>query len=442
MKLDKIAYVKMLRKWIDFEVAKNAFGTLLTKVIGLLGGFVFTLLVSNFFGLNSLGVYVTIFSLLNIIVIFGKFGLDTAAVSVLSKQESIKLKQMIYKGLLYKVILISIVVSLIYYFTADFLVANLLNSPELLDLVKISTFAILPYSIFYLNIETLRVFNRITTYSFMYTSIIVIFNILFIVPLIVFKDSLQETLLIYTLIGSVLLSFFISCFYIWKVVFNNSLKILISTNSKIEMKYLKLSFPLLLSGALYMLMNRMDVLMLSSFCDSAIVGSYNIILKFSSLLPIGVMATNAMAGPKYSMLCAKGDFKQMEKISINSSKLILIIAAGVLVILLLFRLEFLSMFKVEINEVIIPYIVAILFSFLYSATGAVGLILQMTGKQNVQMKASILALFINIMLNYFLIPAYGLIGAIIATYTSLTLLNIVLMYIVKKSYGINTLIRI
>ena len=114
----------------------------------------------------------------------------------------------------------------------------------------------------------------------------------------------------------------------------------------------------------------------------------------------------------------------------------------VFIVLFIFRTRLISIFDIDYNNVKTTYFIAISLSFIYAITGAVGLILQMTGKQNIQMYISFLALIINIILNVVLIPIYGLSGAIFSTYLSLILLNITLSIIVKKEFGISTIIKL
>ena len=154
------------------------------------------------------------------------------------------------------------------------------------------------------------------------------------------------------------------------------------------------------------------------------------------------MATNAMVGPMYSKYFVEKNFEEIEKLALNSTKLIFLIGLGVLIFLFLFKTQLISLFNIDYNVIITSYLTAIGLSFVYAMTGAVGLILQMTGKQNVQMYVSIFALIANVLLNIILIPIYGLLGAIFSTYLSLILLNITLSVIVKKEFGIRTIIKI
>ena len=69
--------------------------------------------------------------------------------------------------------------------------------------------------------------------------------------------------------------------------------------------------------------------------------------------------------------------------------------------------------------------------FVNLATGAVGIILTMTGHEKIQSQISVISLFLIIILNVFLIKFYGVIGAAIATSTIVIGENMAKFFIVK-----------
>jgi O-antigen/teichoic acid export membrane protein len=70
--------------------------------------------------------------------------------------------------------------------------------------------------------------------------------------------------------------------------------------------------------------------------------------------------------------------------------------------------------------------------FIIVGTGPLTPVLQMTGKQDIEMVNSLSLLIINIGLNLLLIPAYGMIGGAIATSISLILIKLLRLYQVNR----------
>ena len=67
-----------------------------------------------------------------------------------------------------------------------------------------------------------------------------------------------------------------------------------------------------------------------------------------------------------------------------------------------------------------------------------GNFLNMTGKQNVFRNCVLIAVVINVFLNYVLIPKYGITGAAFATAFSMITWNIIAGTYVRLKYSINT----
>jgi O-antigen/teichoic acid export membrane protein len=72
-----------------------------------------------------------------------------------------------------------------------------------------------------------------------------------------------------------------------------------------------------------------------------------------------------------------------------------------------------------------------------SCVGPAGNILTMTGYERIQLVNNLLALGLNIGLNLFLIPRYGILGAAIATSVSLAVLNVLRVIQVIRFIGIS-----
>lgn len=72
-------------------------------------------------------------------------------------------------------------------------------------------------------------------------------------------------------------------------------------------------------------------------------------------------------------------------------------------------------------------------------SGPAGNILQMTGRQVIFMNVLFVGAVINVVLNYFLIPLYGIEGAAFASMTSVIFWNLTMVYFVKKEFGFLTI---
>jgi O-antigen/teichoic acid export membrane protein len=78
--------------------------------------------------------------------------------------------------------------------------------------------------------------------------------------------------------------------------------------------------------------------------------------------------------------------------------------------------------------------------FLNVITGNVDQILNMTNNQKVLRNCTIFGFALNVVLNYFLIPKYGIVGAAIASMFTNVIFNVTCLFFIKKRLGFYTFI--
>ena len=80
--------------------------------------------------------------------------------------------------------------------------------------------------------------------------------------------------------------------------------------------------------------------------------------------------------------------------------------------------------------------ILLLAKLIDSISGSVGVILQMTGCQKIFQNIVFVALIVNIILNMFLIPKFGIEGAAISSACSIILWNISAVIYVYRKFGV------
>ena len=121
-----------------------------------------------------------------------------------------------------------------------------------------------------------------------------------------------------------------------------------------------------------------------------------------------------------------------------STRINFVATAGIVAVLLIFNQFFLGIFGEEF--LIGKYVLIILCSIhlLNSTTGSVGIIMQMIGRQKQYQNIALIALGLNLILNFALIPLYGIEGAAAATAISLSFWNIAGTVYLKRKENIRT----
>jgi O-antigen/teichoic acid export membrane protein len=217
----------------------------------------------------------------------------------------------------------------------------------------------------------------------------------------------------------------------------------INDDEKIEdLKYsdiLKISIPLMFAQSVQFIMASTDKLMLGSMRSPEEVGIYFTAFKLSMFASVALMAVNSIAAPIFAELYGKKDFIGLKKVAHQSSKIIFLTTLPIVLVFFLFPNFLLGLFGAEFAEGGIKAFVFLSFGKLISSlSGSVGNFLQMTGKQVIFMIVLSFGAIVNILLNFFLIPEYGINGAALASMISLSMWNLIMVYFVKREFGFYT----
>ena len=181
-----------------------------------------------------------------------------------------------------------------------------------------------------------------------------------------------------------------------------------------------------------------DKLMLGNMMSSEEVGIYFTAFKLSMFASISLMAINSIASPKFAEIYAKNDFDGLKKVVNQSTKMIFWSTLPLVILFFIFPEFLLGIFGNEFKVGVTAFIYLSIGKLISAFSGSVGNLLQMTGKQVVFMNLLFFGAIINIVLNYLLIPIYGINGAALASMVSLSTCNLSMVYFVKKEFGFYT----
>lgn len=202
-----------------------------------------------------------------------------------------------------------------------------------------------------------------------------------------------------------------------------------SVNGRALMAY---SMPTALAGVFGVVINRVDRLFLGYYRPSAEVGIYQAAAQLSVIMALILNAFNMILMPMVAEQYHKRDMKQLEELfRINTKWGIYCVVPVVLTIAFAAEDVMTVLFGGEYASGSTALLILTIGQFINIATGATGTILIMTGHQTAWFRLSMLILVINLTLNFTLIPRWGMIGAAIATATTvggLFAVGLVLVY--------------
>ncbi len=434
----------MIRKLVnkDFhleELLKGSSVALIFKGVGILSGYIFFLIIARLFGAQQLGLFSTCWTILMICSVIGKFGIDTSIVKFIA--ESVALKQnhyvkIIYRYSLFIIAIISLIISTLLFLLATPISELFLHDPGYAVYIRIISFAIIPFSMMRCNAEALRGMKNITGFSLFENGSVYLVTLLFV--LVFYYLGYSQVIFPALLVAIVIL--FITSFLMTASFLPGNTN---SYGTKHENKYsikkiIRISFPMLLSNSLFLIMSWTDILMLSAFMDKASVGIYNTALKIAALNTIALVAAGTIAAPKFSGLHANSNHQAFKKFIKQTSFFSTLFALPVLIIIIFFPGFLLSFFGEDFTAGAEAMVILAAGFFFSAFSGSCIYILNMTGKEKVARNILLIATIINIVMNYYFIPLFGINGAAISTAASTVFWNILAVLFIYRYQGFFT----
>jgi O-antigen/teichoic acid export membrane protein len=412
------------------------------KIFSVLIGYVFFYVLAKKFGAIGLGIFNTCFTVLILTSVIAKLGLDTALVKYIAEYVVKDNKQQIGKLYLVSLSFIFIVgafVSLLIYFFSKELSILFFENSNQGHLFRIIGFTIVPFSITQLNSEYFRGFKKITAYSVLQNG-----TVYFIILVLIFLASQYYSnidFLIYSLFITSVFLMLLSTFFVLKNNFTfrfNNITDLKNHTGISKRQLISVSIPMLFSNSLFFVMTWTDTLMLSAFHSEDVVGVYNIALKIASLNTIALIAINSIASPKFSEIYSSEGIRRFKRIVQQTTIISWLVSAPIFAIILIYPESVLKVFGQEFlvgrNALIILSIGQLVSAF----SGSTMIVLNMTGREKIGRNILIVTAIINILINFLLIPRYGIIGAAIATMVSTVFWNLVSVLFIYRSFGFLT----
>ena len=420
------------------EIVYNASSNLIIRFISIIFSFIFTYCIAIWFGSSILGIFALYQSILYVLSVFCRLGLDTASVRFvtenLSKDRLSSIKNIFIK-LTIIVIITSIIISVIFYLFFGKVLDFSFKYVDFNNYVIFVAVSILPFSLLLINSEFFRGFKKINYYAiFRQISLpIIACLILFICILLKVKNNYIP---VFSYTASIYCLLILSYFFIFNKILKNLPK---TKEKKTSYKYLlKISIPMMITNSLLHLLQYSDVLILGIFTNDSNIGIYNISYKIAMLTSLSLFAVNSIAAPKISELYHSNKMEEFKQTISLSSKITFFSSLPLVIIFLVFSEYILIFFGNEYINGKWVLIILSLGQFINCIAGPAGYILQMTGKEKIFKNIIIFSVFINVSLNFILVPFYGILGASLSSLFSLLISSTCSLYIIYKEYNVKS----
>ena len=303
------------------ELIQGSLTFFILRILGMVVGYAFTLIVTRNLGASAWGIFVLCFTVLHIVSVIGKLGLDTALLRFIAQynaQGKGKTAKYIYFKSIIIIIPLSLLLSIFLYYLSPLLAEKIFAKKHLAPYLKLMSFALIPFVLLSINSESLRAFKKIKEYTTLQTFLPFLFALIFfsISFYILNIKSIKAVVVAYILgIG---ISFLFS-FLLLNKEFSNK-------NGELEQiplkQILSISLPMLLTSSLFMIMSWTDTIMLGMWRTEEEVGIYNVAVRLSMITSFTLGAINSIAAPKFAEFWGKKDLEGLKKVAQQSTCLL------------------------------------------------------------------------------------------------------------------------
>lgn len=202
--------------------------------------------------------------------------------------------------------------------------------------------------------------------------------------------------------------------------------------------WFKTVLPFALISGMTQINNNIDLLMLGMLGSAPLVGIYRVATRGAKLNALGVTAINQVTQPYFARFHNAGDKKQVQRLATTSARANFLLALPITLAFWAFGESIISLvFGPDYTAAYEPLAILAGAHLLRTASGSLGVLLNMTDNENVNLRIAVVATVCNVVLNIALIPIWGISGAAAATGSAMLIRRAISLWIVYRQLGID-----
>lgn len=433
---------KCMPKWTGMSteatLTRKVGGAFVVNILGTGIAFGLQILQARLLGTADYGQYIYALTWINFFVLFGKFGLDTAALRFIPEyhvNENWSLLRGFIRrssqGAIISSVFLASIIGLVIYIIRD-------NIEPGLAAVFFLACVLLPFNVYLiLQGAYLQAFKQIVISQI---SQVIIRPVLiaggFLVSVFFLHIQITASLgMLLTLLATVitmLVVIIIIRFFLPPEAING------------ERRYqtgfwASTAFPMLLITSFNLMLNQTDIIMVGAFLTTKDAGIYSALSRLTMFIPFGIILVNSITAPIVSQLYAQEKKQQLQRMMTYVVGGSFLFSVPICVGIIVWDKPLLSLYGEEFVVGSRALVILAVSRLLIALTGSVGYLMSMSGHQ--RQAAYILggSAVVNVVLNVILIPIFNLEGAAIATFITTALWTITMVVVAKQMTGINVM---
>lgn len=193
---------------------------------------------------------------------------------------------------------------------------------------------------------------------------------------------------------------------------------------------------MLLIGGFHLILFRADVIMVGAIISPTESGLYNVASRIAGVLSFTLFAVNTILSPMTSELHSSQKREELQHVVRIGAKATFYTSALMMVAIFVFRFDLLQIFGEEFVASEIAFLPLLIGQLANAFAGPSIMILNMTDQESTSAWILGIGALLNVVLNFFLIHWIGLQGAAIATMITMVSWNTASVYYVQKKVGV------
>lgn len=304
-------------------------------------------------------------------------------------------------------------------------IAALFREPLLGDVLTLMAMAVLPLSLFYVGVGTLRGLQDARHKVLVADVLLPVVEIGLILAAARYGFGLSGMVVAY--IGAVAVAALATFLAVRRL--DGSL---FRSRTLMPRQLLLFSWPLIIVSVMTVVNKWIDVLMLGWLVESAQVGVYEVALAVSGLMLVFLSSVNYMFMPVISELTGAVDRGRIREVYGTVARWLILLTLPLVVGFLLFPAQVLTLlFGAEYVGGTVALRILTLGYFYWVAVGPAGMVLIALDMTERFMVAMVALGVVDVVLNLLLIPRYGLAGAAVAMTAGMVVANTILLAYVR-----------
>ncbi len=437
---------KLKAKWQHKDsralLAKGSIGALVSNVAGAALMYCLHVLLARIMGTSQYGIFTYVLSWVVVLQLLGLFGLPQTVIRFAPAYKA-QHRLGLLRGLLQWTNVVALIASVSVACLACIVVSaipenmlsrtsdNFLNLRTAFYIGAVS----LPFIAFgSLRIQTLRAFGA----GALSVALLKAVRPLVMIALLIFSTILEIPITSSIGIGLHLLTFFVlGLIATQQIRLRMPVDLRFKTPVYRKRIWVGMAVPSIFVAGMSVVLNSTDRIMIGYMLGTDDAGIYSASTQTAQLVTFGLVAVNAILGPMISAMHSAGKILELQRLLFLAAWTVFTWNVLGSIVLLLFGPFVLALFGPAFGIGYMPMIIMLLSQTINVVCGSVGLLLSMTGHQSKVAKVLFFAAALNVTLNFFLIPAYGMNGAALSTAISMIFWNVIMLFIVHYSLHLN-----